>query len=145
MKTLSILFSLVLGLFLFSSANAQTATPIQFEKGKSEKVMTITVGAGKEAKYSVSVKKNQVINLLADGDIMVSKTTEFPVISLNLDNGTEDVDKWQDGEGYLSIYSGKAGKYIVTVANSDKKRARTFKLTVKVSDDKEDFMGEVIE
>jgi hypothetical protein len=141
MKNLSILFSLVLGLFLVSATNAQTATPIQFEKGKSEKVMTITVGAGKEAKYSIVVRKDQVINLGAEGDINVSKTTEFPVISLNLDNGVEDVDRSQDGEGYLSILAGRNGKYVVTIANSDKKRARTFKLEVKVSDNKEDFLG----
>jgi predicted RNA methylase len=145
MKKLSILFILIIGLILASEANAQITTPIQFEEGKSEKVLTITVGASKEAKYSINVKKNQIINFLAESDIMVSKKDEFPVISLNLDNGSEDVDNWQDGEGYLSIFSGKAGKYVVTIANSDKKRARTFKLTVKVSNNKEDFMGEAIE
>jgi hypothetical protein len=138
MKKLSILLSLVFGLFLVSTANAQT--PITYKIG-TEKVLTITVPAGKEKLYSMTVKKGQVINLGISGDIGVSKTNDFPVISLNLNNGVEDVDRSQDGEGYLSILAGRNGKYIVNVANSDKKRARTFKLKVTVSNNKEDFLG----
>jgi hypothetical protein len=138
MKKLSILLSLVFGLFIVSTANAQT--PITYKIG-TEKVLTITVPAGKEKLYSMTVKKGQVINLGISGDIGVSKTNDFPVISLNLNNGVEDVDRSQDGEGYLSILAGRNGKYIVNVANSDKKRARTFKLKVTVSNNKEDFLG----
>lgn len=137
MRKTIILFSLIIG-FVFA-VNAQT--PIQFAKGASEKTLTITVKAGGTNKYSVSVKKEQVINLEVDGDISISKKEQFPVISLNLDNGVEKVDNWQDGEGYLSILAGKNGKYIISVSNSDKKRTRTFKLTVKVTDKKDDYMG----
>ncbi|MEK7723919.1 MAG: hypothetical protein AAB336_06190 [Acidobacteriota bacterium] len=139
MKKLSILVGLIIA-FVFST-NAQTPTAVQFEKGASEKTLTITVKAGGTNKYSVSVKKEQVINFGVEGDINVSKATEFPVISINLDNGVEKVDNWQDGEGYLSILAGKNGKYIVSVSNSDKKRTRTFKLKVKVTNDKGDFAG----
>ena len=139
MKKNIILFSLVIGFIFVSNAKAQTV--VAFDKGKSEKTLTITVKPGGTNKYSVSVKKEQVINMEIDGDIGVSKVNDFPVISLNLDNGVEKVDNWQDGEGYLSILAGKSGKYIVSVYNSDKKRARTFKLKVKVTNDKEDFAG----
>lgn len=141
MKKLSILFSLLIGLFFVSAANAQTTTPVTFAKGTSEKTMKITVKAGGTNNYSLGVKKDQVINVGIEGDINVSKTTEFPVISLNLANGVEDVDRSQDGEGYLSILAGKNGKYIVSVFNSDKKRARTFTIKFKVTDNKEDFLG----
>lgn len=141
MKKLSILFSLIIGFVFVSAANAQTPTAVTFAKGAVEKTMTITVKAGATSKYSISVKKDQVINVGVEGDINVSKTTEFPVISVNLDNGVEDVDRWQDGEGYLSILAGKNGKYIVSVFNSDKKRARTFTIKFKVTNDKDDYAG----
>lgn len=137
MKKLSILFALIIG-FVFS-ANAQTT--ITFVKGASSKTMTVTMKPNSETKYSITVKKGQVINVGVSGDIMVSKKTEFPVISVNLDNGEDHIDNWQDGEGYLSILAGRNGKYIFTVANSDKKRARTFKLEVKVTNNKDDYEG----
>ena len=139
MRKLFILLSLVIGFLFVSTAKAQTV--VAFEKGKTEKTMTVTIKPNGETKYSVTVKKGQVINFGVEGDINVSKTTEFPVISINLDNGVEKVDNWQDGEGYLSILAGKNGKYIVSVFNSDKKRARTFKLKVKVTNDKADYAG----
>jgi hypothetical protein len=139
MKKLFILLSLTIGFLFVSTANAQTA--ITFAKGASEKTLTITVPASGASKYSVTVKKGQVINVNVSGDIQVSKTTEFPIISTNLVNGVEDVDNWQDGEGYLSILAGRNGTYIVSVANGDKKRARTFKLKVAVSNNKDDYEG----
>ncbi len=139
MKNLSVLFSLVFGLFLVSAANAQTPTPITFAKGASEKVLTITVPAGKENKYAITVKKDQVVNIEVEGDIYVSKTTEFPVVSINV-NYKEGVDRTQDGEAYYSLLAGRNGKYIITVSNGAKE-ARTFKLQVKVTNDKADFAG----
>lgn len=141
MKKLSVIFSLIFGLILTAAAHAQTATPVTFTKGASEKTMTITVKAGGTSNYSLAVKKDQVINVGIEGDVNVSKTTEFPVISLNLANAVEDVDRTQDGEGYLSVLTGRTGKYIVSVFNSDKKRARTFTIKFKVTDDKADFAG----
>lgn len=141
MKKLSILFSLIISLVFVSSATAQTPTVVTFAKGATEKTMTITVAAGKTNKYSITVKKDQVINVGVEGDINVSKTTEFPVISVNAANAVEDVDQTQDGEGYLSILAGRNGKFIIDVANSDKKRARTFTIKFKVTDDKADFAG----
>ncbi len=139
MKKLFVLLSLSIGLFFVSAANAQTPTPITYKVG-TEKVMTITVKAGKSIKYAVTVKKDQVVNINAEGDIGVSKTNEFPVVSINIDY-KEGVDRTQDGEAYYSLIAGRNGKYIITVSNSDKKRARTFKLNVKVSNDKADFQG----
>lgn len=141
MKKLSILFGLFVVLIFVSAANAQTPMVVTFARGAVEKTMTITVKANGTNKYSLSVKKDQIINVGVEGDINVSKTTEFPVISINLDNGVESVDNWQDGEGYLSILAGKNGKYIVSVFNSDKKRARTFTIKFKVTNDKADFAG----
>ncbi|HRH42113.1 MAG TPA: hypothetical protein PKY82_10745 [Pyrinomonadaceae bacterium] len=139
MKKIFILFTLIIG-FGFT-VNAQTPTVIQFAKGASSKTMTVTIKPNSETKYSITVKKGQVINIGVSGDIGVSKTNDFPVIHTNLDNGVDDVDNWQDGEGYLSILAGKNGKYIFTVSNSDKKRARTFKMEVKVSNNKDDYEG----
>jgi hypothetical protein len=136
MKNLFIFVGLMFGLFLVSTANAQTAISC---KVGTEKVMTITVAGGKANKYSITVKKDQVVNVNAEGDIGVSKTNDFPVISINL-NYTEGVDRTQDGEAYYSLLAGKNDKYIFRVSNSSK-RTRTFKLKVTVSDNKEDFLG----
>ena len=141
MKKLSVLFGLFVVLIFVSTVNAQTPAVVTFAKGAVEKTMTITVKPNATSKFSLSVKKDQVINVGVEGDINVSKTTEFPVISINLENGVENVDKWQDGEGYLSVLAGKNGKYIVSVFNSDKKRARTFTIKFKVTNDKDDFAG----
>lgn len=122
-----------------SEANAQTK--ILFAKGASSKTMSVTIPAKDEKTFSVQVRSGQVINVTVSGDINVSKTTEFPVISVNLTNGEEGVDNWQDGEGYLSILAGKNGTYVFSVANSDKKRARTFSLKVSVTNDRSDYMG----
>lgn len=138
MKKLSILFSLIIGFVFVSAANAQT--PVTFAKGASGKTMTVTVKAGGENKYAITVKKDQVVNIGVEGDIGVSKTNDFPVVYINVDY-KEGVDRTQDGEAYYSLLAGRSGKYIITVSNSDKKRARTFKLNVKVTNDKADFLG----
>ena len=139
MKKLFILLSLTIGFLFVSNANAQTK--VVFAKGTMSKTMTVTVKSKGENKYSITVKKGQVINVGVSGDVMVSKTEEFPVIYLGLQNGVDGVDQTQDGESYLSILAGKNGTYIFNIGNSDKKRARTFKLKVTVSNNKEDFAG----
>lgn len=139
MKKIFVLFSLIIGLVFVSSAFAQTK--IVFAKGATTKTMTITIKPKGEMNYSIAVKKGQVINAEVEGDIQVSKTDLFPVIYLGLNNGADGVDNWQDGEAYLSILAGKNRTYIFNVGNSDKKRARTFKLKITVSNKKEDFMG----
>lgn len=105
--------------------------------------MTITVKPKDMNTYSLSVRKDQVINVSVSGDISISKTEEFPVIGLNLTNGVDDVDQWQDGEAYLSILAGATKKYVVSINNSDRKRARTFKIAFKVTNDKADYAGGV--
>ncbi len=113
--------------FVFvEQTNAQTK--VVFAKGASSKTLTVTLPAKGEKTFSVQVKEGQVINVGVSGDINVSKTTEFPVIYLGLTNGDDEVDRTQDGEGYLSILTGKNGIYVFSVTNSDKKRARTFKM-----------------
>jgi hypothetical protein len=136
MKKLSILLSLVFGLFLVSAANAQT--PITYKVG-TEKVLTITVKAKSSNKYAITVKKGQVVNVGAEGNIGISKANDFPVISINI-NSKDGVDRTQDGEAYYSMIAGRNGKYIVSIGNSAKE-SRTFKLKVTVSDNKEDFLG----
>ncbi len=138
MKKLFILLSLTIGLFFVSAVNAQTK--ITLTKGTSTKTMSVTVPAKGEKKFSITVKKGQVINFGVSGDIDVSKKDKFPVIYLSLLNA-EGKDRTQDGEAYLSIIAGRNGTYIIGLTNSDKKRARTFKLEVKVSNNKEDFAG----
>jgi len=139
MTKLFILLVLTIGFVFVSEANAQTK--VIFAKGASSKKMSVTIPAKGEKTFSVQVKEGQVINVGVSGDINVSKTTEFPVISVNLTNGEDGVDQTQDGEGYLSILAGKNGTYIFSVANSDKKRARTFNMEVKVTNDRADFLG----
>lgn len=124
-----------------SAADTSAQTPVVFAKGTSAKTMTITVGPKDMNTYSISVREGQVINITVSGDIAISKTNEFPVIGLNLANGVEDVDQWQDGEGYLSVLAGQTKKYVVSINNSDRKRARKFTLKVSVSSDKADYMG----
>lgn len=138
MKKLFILFSLAIGLFFIVEARGQSK--IVFAKGSSSKTVTITVAAKAEKQYSLSVRKGQVINVGVSGDIGVSKTNDFPVISINLANGVEDVDRTQDGEAYLSVLAGRTGTFVFNVFNSSK-RTRTFTMKVKVTDDIEDFAG----
>lgn len=138
MKKLFILLSLTIGLFFVSNANAQT--PITFEKGKMSKTLTLTLTANSDKKFSIAVKKGQVVNILFDGDVQVSKKDQFIIVGAEWLNAT-DVDYTQDGEGYLSIYTGKKGTYIFSVGHTDKKRSRAFKMKVTVSNNKDDFMG----
>lgn len=139
MKKLFILLILTIGFVFVSEADAQTK--VIFAKGASSKMMTVTIPANGEKSFSVQVKEGQVINVGVSGDINVSKKDEFPVIYLGLTNGEDGVDQTQDGEGYLSILAGKNGTYIFNVTNSDKKRARTFKMEVKVTSERADFLG----
>ncbi len=139
MKKLFIILSLMFAFVFVSEANAQSN--IRFAKGASSKTMAVSVPANGEKTFSVQVKEDQVINIQISGDINISKTTEFPVISVNLTNGEDGVDNWQDGEGYLSILTGKKGIYVFSVANSDSKRARTFTMKVSVTNDRADFVG----
>lgn len=138
MKKLFILLVLSMAFVFVEQTNAQTK--IVFAKGASSKTMNVTVPANGEKSFSVQVKEGQVINVGISGDINVSKTTEFPVISVNLTNGEEGVDNSQDGEGYLSILAGKNGTYVFSLSNSSK-RARTFKMEVKVTSNRADFLG----
>jgi hypothetical protein len=138
MKKLFLVLSLTIGLFFVSNANAQT--PITFEKGKMSKTLTLTLTANSDKKFSIAVKKGQVVNILFDGDVQVSKKDQFIIVGAEWLNAT-DVDNTQDGEGYLSLFSGKKGTYIFSVGHTDKKRARTFKMKVTVSNKKDDFMG----
>ncbi|HMS42203.1 MAG TPA: hypothetical protein PKE69_18365 [Pyrinomonadaceae bacterium] len=138
MKKLFILFTLVFGLFLVSETNAQTK--IVFAKGTSSKTITVTVPAKSEKKFSLIVKDGQVINVGVSGDIGVSKTNDFPVIYLNATNAQDGVDQTQDGEGYLSILAGRSGTFTITVSNSSN-RARTFKMKIAVTNDRNDFEG----
>lgn len=138
MKKLLIMSALLIGLFFVSDSNAQTA--IQFAKGASSKTVSVTVPASGEKSFSVQVKSGQVINVEVSGDINISKTNEFSVISVNLTNGEEGVDNWQDDSGTLSVLTGRNGKYIFNVSNSSK-RARTFKMKVSVTNDRDDYQG----
>lgn len=142
MKKLSILLGLTIAFLLVSNANAQT--PITFAKGQTKKTMTVTLKAGASVKYAITVKKNQVINVGTSGNTGVTPNKDsFSVVNPSIDY-EEGVDRTQDGEGYFSIYTGRSGKYIITVKNGAK-QSRTFKLEVEVSDNKEDFQGGVIE
>lgn len=138
MKKLLFLFSLIIGLVFVSGANAQTPTPISYKVG-TEKVMTITVKAGKSNKYAVTVKKGQVINVSTSGNIGLSKTNNWSVVNPSIDY-KEGVDRTQDGEAYFSLVAGRNGKYIITVSNGAN-NVRTFKLNVEVSNDIADFEG----
>jgi len=141
MKKILLLMIFAVAIVAASAVAASAQTPVVFAKGASSKTMTITVGPKDMKTYSISVREGQVINFTASGDIAISKTNEFPVIGLNLANGVENVDQWQDGEGYLSVLAGQTKKYVVSINNSDRKRARTFTIEVSVTDDNADYVG----
>lgn len=139
MKQIYFAFAVIGLLFLFdSSVNAQI--DIKFAKGASSKIISVTVPANDERSYAVLVKKGQVINVTVSGDIAQSRTIKFPVISVNLTNGEDEVDHWQDGEGYLSILTGTDGNFIFSVTNSSN-RTRTFRMKVSVTNDPDDYLG----
>lgn len=139
MKSTLIIFALAIGFAFAGVTNAQTQ--VAFAKGTTEKTMTITVKPKDMNTYALNVKSGQVINVSVSGDIAISKTNEFPVIGLNLANGEEGTDEWQDGEGYLSVLTGRDGKFVVSINNSDRKRARTFKVKFSVTNNREDYQG----
>jgi hypothetical protein len=120
------------------SATAQTK--IVFAKGAFSKTTSTTIAPGRGKSYSVSVRSGQVINVELFGDIATSKSNSFPAVYVNLSNAEADVDAWQDGEGYLSVLTGKDGKYIFTVTNGSK-RSRIVKFKVTITDDVNDFIG----
>lgn len=138
MKKALLIFALVAGFIFAGEANAQT--PVVFTKGTTFKTISVTLPANGEKEFSVAVASGQVINVTISGDIAVSKTNEFPVVSVGLVGGEDGVDNWQDGEGYLSVLTGRKGKYVFTVANGSK-RARTFKMKVQVTDNPDDYQG----
>lgn len=141
MKKLTIMLSMVVGLAFASSGNAQP--PITFAKGQKEKTLSITVKPKGTNKYVVTAKKGQVINVTTSGNVGLSKTNPWSVVNPSIDY-KEGVDITQDGEGYFSIYTGRNGKYIIEVGSSAKE-SRTVKLKVVVSNNKEDFLGGIIE
>jgi hypothetical protein len=105
-----------------------------------KKTMTVTLKAGASSKYAITVKKNQVINVSTSGNTGIEPNKDsFSVVNPSI-GYKEGVDQTQDGEGYFSIYTGRSGKYIITVKNGAK-QSRTFKLTVEVSNNKKDFLG----
>ncbi len=129
---------LIATLMFFGEASAQTK--VVFEKGSSSKTITVTVPAKKELRYSLAVGRGQVINVGIEGDVSVSRTNDFPVIWLQLGNAVENVDQWQDGEGYLSVLAGRKAGYVIVVGNSSN-RARTFRMKFSVTDDPDDYAG----
>ncbi|HMT07300.1 MAG TPA: hypothetical protein PKA82_04795 [Pyrinomonadaceae bacterium] len=139
MKSTLIIFAIAIGFVFAGTTNAQTQ--VVFTKGTTEKTMTITVKPKDMNTYALNVKSGQVINVSVSGDIAISKTNEFPVIGLNLANGEEGTDEWQDGEGYLSVLTGRDGKFVVSINNSDRKRSRTFKIKFSVTNNREDYQG----
>lgn len=139
MKSTFIIFAIAVGFVFAGVTNAQTN--VVFAKGTTEKTMTITVKPKDMNTYALNVKSGQVINVSVSGDIGISKTNDFPVIGVNLTNGVEDIDNWQDGEAYLSVLAGRDGKFVVSINNSDRKRARTFKIKFSVTDNREDYLG----
>lgn len=143
MKNLYLLIGFICFVFVFGT-NINAQTQVSFAKGASSKTLTVTVPANGEKSFAVLVKKNQVINVTISGDINLSKANQFPVIAVNLTNGEDGVDNWQDGEGYLSVLTGTDGNFIFSVSNSSK-RARTFKMKVAVTNDSDDYLGGVDE
>jgi hypothetical protein len=117
---------------------ASAQTKIVFARGAFSKTITTTLAPGRGKSYSVSVRSGQVINVDLSGDIATSKTNNFPVVFVNLNNGENGIDEFQDGEGYLSVLTGRDGKYIFTV-RSGSTRARTVKFKVAVTDDINDY------
>lgn len=138
MRKLFVLSGLIIGLLF--SANTYAQTKISFAKGASSKTITVIIPAKSEKSFSVQVRKNQVINASVSGDVALSKTNKMSVVSLNLTNSEDGVDNWQDGEGFLSILAGTSAEYIFSVANSSS-RARTFKMKVAVTDNRDDYLG----
>jgi hypothetical protein len=113
---------------------------IQFSKGSTSKSIKVTIPAKTEKLYSLRVKQDQVINFSVSGDINVSSSERFPVISLNLQNGVDGIDEWLDGEGFLSVLAGRSGLFEVSVVNSSD-RARTFTMKVSVTNNRADYLG----
>jgi hypothetical protein len=126
MKKLLVLSSLIFGLFFVSEARAQT--PIVFERGRSAKTITVTIPANGTRSFSLAVNRNQVINVDVPGNVAV-----------NLTNGSS-ADNWQDGEGYLSVLTGRKAAYVFSVSNPSR-RARTITMRVGVTSNRDDYRG----
>lgn len=139
MNVRSIIIPVILGFIFAINSNGQT--PVIFAKGTTEKTMTITVKPKDMNTYSLYVRSGQVINVSVTGDVAISRSNQFPVIGINLTNGVEDIDQWQDGEQYLSVLAGRDGKFVISINNSDRKRARTFKIKFSVTNDRQDYQG----
>jgi hypothetical protein len=113
---------------------AAAQTKVVFARGAFSKTISTTIASSRGKSYSVSVRSGQLITVYLFGDIAHSKSESFPIVSVNLDNGINGEDQWIDGEGYLSILTGRDGKYIFTVRNGSK-RSRSVKFKVTITDD----------
>ena len=122
-KTLTI-FSLIIGFVLAANLSATAQTRISFAKGTSEKTISVTVPANGEKSFVLAVNKNQAINV----NLLTSQGFS---VSVNLTNGVEGKDNWEDYEGGLTVLTGRKGDYVFSLNNNSKK-SRTFKMKVRV-------------
>jgi hypothetical protein len=143
MRKLLISIGLVLGLLgglgggLTPTASAQTK--ITFARGAFSKTISTLMTPGRRKSYSVSVRSGQVINVELSGDIETSKTNPRPLVFVHL-TSEYDGDQFEDGEGYLSVLTGRDGKYVFTLTNGSK-RSRNVTFKVAITDDVNDYIG----
>lgn len=140
MISAGLIFGLIGGVGGGFAPTASAQTKIVFARGAFSKTISTTISPGRGKSYSVSVRSGQVINVDLSGDIATSKTNSFPMVFVNLNNGENGIDQFQDGEGYLSVLTGRDGKYIFTLTNGSK-RSRIVKFKVAITDDINDYFG----
>ncbi len=108
-------------------------TAIKFDKGKSSKTMNVSLKGDESRKFTIDVGKGQVINVTLQGEGEKSA-------SVNLLNGKDGVDNWEDGFGYLSILTGRKGIYTIEIKAQNGKNL-SFPMKVAVTNNPDDYEG----
>ena len=111
-------------------SNSSGTTAIKFDRGKSSKTVSVSLSKGQSKRYSLDVGKGQVINVeaLTDGS------------TINLVNGKQGVDKWEDGEYGLSVLTGRKGVFVIEIANQFDEDVN-IPLKVTITSNPDDYQG----
>ncbi len=105
------------------SATAQ-ATRISFEKGKSEKTISVALPAKGKRTFVLSVGLKQAINVNA-------LTNQSGLgLSFSLLHAVK-ADKFEDYEGGLTVLTGGKGDYVFSVSNN-KNASVAFRMKIRV-------------
>lgn len=117
MKKLFFLFSFWASTLIGTQVHAQEV--VKFAKGKSEKLVVVTLAANTSKTYSIEVRGGQAIIVGAQGS-----TSESVAITLQNPSLASD---HEEEPGGLRVLANETGKYLIRVQNTSNSK-KTFRI-----------------